>query len=347
MTNNDSGDSDSSNDSNDEEKFKHYMFLVNSLHNVYLISSQGDIKFHRTSEKGYSTVEVINRRMGLCILAEQNSNSVECWNLRQNKLVSTIDLSTNLPVKQVLCTPLKTHLIIVVLVNGTILFYMFKDSTFIHRGTIDAGKHLDVVIVEKDKLICTFDSTIPIDFAHIDLQPLSETQQILSDKDIIKTLVAFNPPISPKPIQKIILPDDNDQIDNEAMKLFFIALTKESLCVVHVCRKDHISYVRIPGQYDVVSTHVKRVHFIYTARGGTINMFKWKCIEGEDNELGTCDIHHIYQLFLSIDISSSAVLTIKPSSDSGKNILINFEIYLFPIICYRWFISLFDAKWNY
>ena len=152
-------------------------------------------------------------------------------------------------------------MISIILYDGTILFYTLNDSKFIHRGTINGGKHLDLVIADKDKLICTFDSTIPIDFAHIDLNPLSETEQVLSDKDIIKTLIAFNPPITPKPIQRIILPDGKEDSTDKSMKIFFIALTKECLYIVHTCMKKDISYVRIPGQFDVVSTHVNHPNY--------------------------------------------------------------------------------------
>jgi hypothetical protein len=212
-------------------------------------------------------------------------------------------------------------MISVVLYDGTILFYTLNDSKFIHRGTINGGKHLDLVIADKDKLICTFDATIPIDFVHIDLKPLSETEHVLSDKDIVKTLIAFNPPITPKPIQRIILPDDKEESNDQSIKIFFIALTKECLCVVHTCKKKDMSYVRIPGQFDVVSTHISRPHYIFTARGGIVDLYKWECIEGEDDKNGKCDIYHRYQLFVTIDISSSPVLAIRPAKDSGTNIL--------------------------
>ncbi len=315
--------SDSKNsDNEDNNKFKHYAFFVNSLHHVYFITAHGDIKFERKSEKGYVTVEVIHRKCGLCILVEQNSKSVECWNLAQNKLFAKIDLSTNSSIKKVLYSQLKSLMIsIVVLNNGTILFYTLNNSTFIHRGTINAGKHLDLVIIDKDKLICTFDSIIPIDFAHIDLNQFSETKQVLSDEDIIKTLIAFNPPISPKPIERIVLPDGKEGVTDVSMKIFFMALTKECLCIVHICMKKNLSYVRIPGQYDVVSIHAKHPRSIFTARRGIVNLFKWQCIEGEDDEHDKCDIYHKYQLFVSIDISSSPVLTIKPAGEAGKNIL--------------------------
>ena len=311
--------SDSSGDENTDEasKFKNYLFFVNSLHHVYLISTHGDIKFQQTSEKGYLTVEVINRKSGLCLLVEKNSNSVQCWLVGDNKLFSKIDLLTQIPIKIVLYSQLNPLLITIVLYDGTILFYILNKSIFIHRGTINAGKHLNLVIADKDKLICTFNSTVPIDFVHIDLQQIIQTDQILSDNDIVKTLIAFKPSISPKPIERIILPEDKQQVKDKSMIIFYMALTKESLYIVHVCSKKDISYIRILGQYDVVSIHAQHPRTVYTARGGIVNIFKWECAEGENDQ---CDIYHRYQLFVSIDISSSPVLTIKPASDSGKNI---------------------------
>jgi hypothetical protein len=319
IENNSSNDTDTSDDGANEG-FKHYMFFVNSFHHVYLVSTHGDIKFNRQSEKGYLNAEIIHRKCGLCILVEKNSTSVECWSLGENKLFSEIVLSTNSFIKKVLSTQLQSLLIIIILVDGTILFYTLNGSTFIHRGTINAGKHLDLVIIDTDKLICTYHSTSPIDFAHIDLHSISQTQQVLTDKEIMKTLIAFKPPIHPKPIERIILPDDKETATNKTLKIFFMALTKESLCIVHICKQKDISYVRIPGQYDVVSAHVANPNMIYTARGGIINIFKWRCIEGEDDKHDQCDIYHEYHLFVSIDISSSPVLTIKPASDSGKKI---------------------------
>lgn len=315
-------DSDGSYDSNSskEEKFQKYLFFVNSFHHVYLVSSHGEIKFHRTSDKGYCNVQVMIRRAGLCLLVEKNGLAVECWNVVENKLVSTIDLSMYSPIKQVFASQMEGALITVVLIDGRILFYKFNGSKFVYRGMMNAGKHFDLVMVDQDQLICTFDSTIPIDFVHVALRPLIETHEILADKDMRKTLISFNPSINPKPIERIILPDDKDQADNTStFKILFMALTKESLYIIHTCRQNNISYVRIPGQYDVVSAHIQRIHMIFTAQGGIVNIFKWKCCEGEDNHrTDTCDVYHSYQLYLSIDISSSPVLTIRPSTESGE-----------------------------
>lgn len=343
-------DSNGSNDSrsSNEEKFKKYLFFVNSLHHVYSISSHGDIKFHRMSEKGYCNVQVMIRRAGLCLLVEKNSHAVECWKVAENKLISTIDLSMNSPIKQIFASQMQGALITVVLINGMILFYKFDGSKFNHRGTIDAGKHLDLVMVDRDKLICTFDSTIPIDFAHVDLDPLNDTGRIYSDKDLSKTLISFNPSINPKPIERIVLLDDQDQADNDgSFKILFMVLTKESVYVIHACRKNNISYVRIPGQYDIVSAHVQRINTIFTAQGGIVNVFKWECREGEgDNRTDTCDVYHAYQLYLSVDISSSPVLTIRPSTESGKKNSFLLLSERDECANSRRIISLFDAKWG-
>ncbi|CAF4090255.1 unnamed protein product [Adineta steineri] len=325
MSDNDSDDANL--DDGEEDKFKRYMFCVNSSHHIYFISSHGDIKFHKTSPKGYSTVEIIHKKRGLCLLVEHNSNSVECWDLGQDKLFSKIDLSSDALIKKVLSSKISSSLILIIIIlyDGTILFYNFEGLKFNHCGTINAGKHLDLVIVNGDKLICTFDSTIPIDFTYIDLRALSQTKTILSDKEIVKTLIAFNPPITSKPFVKIILPETSESISATEAPLLFMILTKESLCIVHNCMKKDISYARIPGQFDLVSTTVQHSNSIYVARRGIIDMYKWRCIEGEDDIHGKCKIHHSYQLFVSIDISSCSVLTIKPADDSGGMFLCSME----------------------
>jgi hypothetical protein len=93
---------------------------------------------------------------------------------------------------------------------------------FWNRSTINAGKHLHLAVVDKDQLICTFASTIPIDFAHIDLCSLSKTEHVLSEKEILKIFIAFDPPITPKPIERIVFPDDEDHGNSNLMKIFFM-----------------------------------------------------------------------------------------------------------------------------
>ncbi|CAF4198800.1 unnamed protein product, partial [Rotaria sordida] len=89
--------------------------------------------------------------------------------------------------------------------------------------------------------------------------------------------------------------------------------------------KKDISYVRIPGRYNVVTTRAKSPYYIFTARGGIVNIFKWQCIEEEDNRHDKCNIYHKYQLFVSIEISSSPVLTIRTLSKYEAMILCSMQ----------------------
>ncbi|UJR16165.1 hypothetical protein I4U23_003075 [Adineta vaga] len=305
-------------DSDDDEYFKKFMFLVNSTHHIYLVSNHGDMKFHQTSSRGYLFVEVIDRVIGLCLFVEEGSNSLECWHIGQNKLFAKLDLKTKSSIKQVLCSNLSSLVIIIALHDGTILFYTFNDSTFNHRATIDAGKHLDAMVICRDQLICTFDAMVPIDFAHIDIEEISKTDVVVTDGKIMKSIVAFNPPITSKPYRKIIVPENKKDIIDLSMKLFFMIITKESLYIVHVCKGRDISYLCIPDQCDIASICIEHPHLVYTARRGIINIYKWRCIAEEDDHIDEkITMHHVYQLFVAIDISSSSVLTIKPAKDSA------------------------------
>ena len=326
-----SSDTESIPNSDDEGKetalFRHYGFMVNSRHHAYLISNDGDVRFHRASITGYHTVKILDNRRNLCLLIDESSPSVDCWDLSRNTLYCQLDLSTYAPIKTVLLTRLfGTTLIILVLVDGIILFYKIVKAKFQHCGIINGGQHLDVVIVDRNKLICTFDSTIPIDFAHVDLNPCCESERVITDLDIVKTLVALDPPIGPKPIERLLLPDMKGEsgADVDLWKIFFVAVTKESLYVVHTCSRVHLSYVRIPGHHDIVTLHIDDREYIYTAQGGIINVYKWKCSEGIDNDEGERPFEHTVQLFVSIDISSSPVLTIKPSAQAGRNAVSSF-----------------------
>jgi len=321
--------SDNADSSDDEEddKFKKYLFFVNSKHHVYLVSTHGDIQFQRTSDKGYSTAEIINRLSGLCLLAENQSKTIECWSLGQNKLIAKIDLNTNAYIKNILFTKLNLCLYcIAILSDGTILFYMLKETAFVHCGTVHLGQYLNLVIVDHDTLICTFGSIVPIDFVYISLKPLERAQQeqhppVLTDNDFVKTMIAFNPPIHPKPIEKLILPEEKSNFRDKSTKIFFMALTKDAVYIIHVCRHHDLSYVCIPGQFDVVSIHISYSQTIYTVQTGIVNIYKWQCIQNEDETSeNDCHTHHRYQLFVSIDISSSSILAIKPSRASRKNI---------------------------
>ncbi|CAF2941260.1 unnamed protein product [Rotaria sp. Silwood2] len=305
----------SSNDKNDE--FKRYVFLVNSLHHIYLVSANGNIKFEHSSKVGYLDVEMLDKKRALCIVAEQNTNYVECWDVIRNRLFHRIDFP-KAKVKYVLCAEVYS-MVIVVLQDGIIQFYSITDwtqSSFIHRGSIQAGIHLDLVAVTCGVLILTFDTNIPIDFALIGLKQFHKTERILSDKQVLKTLVAFNPPIRPKPMKSIILPD-TESMSFDDIQLgfpFFMTKTKDAVFIVHKCNKKDISYIRINGQFDIVSMHANNSRTLYTARGGIVELHKWACIEGKD----CSSRNHKYQLYVSIDISSSRVTSIKAKAGNGK-----------------------------
>ncbi|CAF4296822.1 unnamed protein product, partial [Adineta steineri] len=73
------------------------------------------------------------------------------------------------------------------------------------------------------------------------------------------------------------------------------------------CEDHNFSYARIDGYFDIVAMHESNQNTIYTARGGIIDIFVWKCIKNDEY---TCS--HTYELYASIDISSSPVTGIKP-----------------------------------
>ena len=300
------------------DQYKQYLFLVNSRHHIYLVSAQESVKFERSSKVGYSTVEILNKKRALCVIAELNGNSVECWNVVSNRMIDRIELPKT-TIKTVLCVPTYS-MIVIVLQDGTIQFHANTDqtkSTFVHRGTIDAGPHLDLVVVDEMMLIITFDATVAADFAIINLRQFHGSEQSASDNQVLKTIVAFDPPIGPKPITKIILPDKEAQSlsDRRANFPLFLAKTGDSVCIVHKCNTKDISYICIPGRFDLVSTHGKHPQTIYTARGGLIELYTWKC---SPNESDAKKIYHTYQLYTSIDISASPVTSIKPAAHSGK-----------------------------
>ncbi len=309
----------SSTDKNDN--YKKYLFLVNSLHHIYLVSAHENIKFERSSTVGYLTVEILHKKHALCVIAELNGNYVECWNVVRNQLFDRIDFSKS-RIKNVLCVPTYS-MTVTVLLDGTMHFHSITDwtkSSFVHRGSIQAGSHLDLVAADEEMLIITFDATITIDFAFIGLKQFHDSEQLLSDNQILKTLIVFDPPIGPKPIKSIILPDKeaHEGYDSHSNLPLFIAKTNDCLFVVHNCNKKNISYVRINGRFDFVSTHAKNPHTIYAARGGIIELHKWKCCENEKDDNKN---YHKYQLYISIDISASSVTSIKASSESGKYVL--------------------------
>jgi hypothetical protein len=309
----------SSSDTNDQ--YKNYLFLVNSLHHIYLVSAHENIKFERSSNVGYLTVEILHKKRALCVIAELNGNYVECWNVVTNRLVDRINFPKS-TIKNVLCVETYS-MIVIVLQDGTIHFYSITDwkkSLFVHRGTVHAGPHLDLVVLDEEMLITTFDATIAIDFAVIGLKQFYDSEQILSDNQVPKTLIVFDPPIGPKPIKSIILPDKEGMNKSEKHSNFplFMSKTNDRLFVVHNCNKKDISYVCINGRFDVVSTHAKNPHVVYTARGGIIQPHKWTCCESKDDDDDDKKNNHKYQLYISIDISGSPITSIKASAENGK-----------------------------
>ncbi|CAF2595242.1 unnamed protein product [Rotaria sp. Silwood2] len=202
-------DARSSNDRNDE--FKRHLFLVNSLHHFYLVLVNENIKFEHSSKVDYLTVEMLDNKRLLCVVAERNTNYVEYWNVVRNRLFDRLDFP-KAKVKYVLCAQVYS-MIIVVLQDGIIQFYSITDwtkSPFVHRSSIHAEIHLQLVAITGGVLIHTLNANIPIDFALIGLKQFHKTEQILSDKQVLKTLVAFDPPMGPKPIKNIILPDTDE-----------------------------------------------------------------------------------------------------------------------------------------
>lgn len=305
----------SSGDKNDE--IKKYLFLVNSLHHIYLVSAYENIKFECTSKVGYLTVEMLHKKRALCVMAEIDGNYVECWDVLRNRLFQRIDFPKSI-VRNVICCQIFS-MIITVLQDGTIHIHSvidWKNPSLAHRCSIQAGPHLDLIAVNEAMLIMTFGSAIPIDFALIYLKQIHNSKEFVSDSQVVKFLIAFDSLIVPKPIKRIILPDKEGK-EGSAERNFplFMAATDDSVYVIHNCKEREISYVRINGRFDVVSTHAKNPNVIYTARGGMIELHKWACIANDDDNQ---KITHKYQLYLSIDISASPVTFIKPSAANGK-----------------------------
>lgn len=243
--------SSSSDDASD--KCKKFHFLVNSLHHIYLVSAHESIKFERSSTIGYSIVKILDKKRAVCIIAEFNGNSVECWDIVRNRLIDRIDFPKSI-VKDVFCIQ-SYSMIVTVLEDGTIHFHSMTDwtkSLFVHRGTIYAGPHLHLVVVDNEMLIATFDVNVSTDFVIINLKQFHDSEQILSDDQVIKTLITFDPSIRPKPIKNIILPDKETMNKTENIENFplFICQTNTSIFVVHKCDKTNISYIRIDGQFD-------------------------------------------------------------------------------------------------
>ncbi|UJR24207.1 hypothetical protein I4U23_027173 [Adineta vaga] len=307
----------------DEQSTKNsqqFYFLLNSFHHIYFISIHNDIKFERTSLIGYVTVEIFNLKRNLCIITEMNSNSVECWDLLNNRLFTRID-SIFSPIKTIFCIDIYS-MIVILCQDGHIHFYSIIDwtqSLFTHRGTIYIDQQLNLIINHGRYLIYINENITPIDFVYIDLKTINGSKQFLFDQDIIKLSITFHILLKSKSIKRIVLPD-TDKLNVNS--LLCILLTDYSLYVIHKCLEKNLSYVCIDGHFDIVSFHENNRNTIYTARGGIIDIFVWKCNKHSMNE----DHHlHTYELYVSIDISSSPITTIKPVIASTPLFLCSME----------------------
>ncbi|CAF1234877.1 unnamed protein product [Adineta steineri] len=293
----------------ENDKFKNLLFFINSSNNIYLISANEDIKFNKSSQIGYVGVEVFDTNHILCIIAEINGNYIECWDIFKNELFQRIEFpsSSSSTIKYVFCINVYS-MIITVFHNGNIYFHSIMDdsiqSNFIHRGSIELSNHLDLVTLDKEILICTFDSSIPIDFAFINLNQFKRKQEFLNNNQILKILIKFDYPLELKPIKKIILPYKNE-------------ILKRWLHIIHLCRMETISYTSIKGQFDTAAMHVNNLNLIYTARGGIIEVYIWKCLYRRHEN----DVLHKCQLYVSIDVSSSPITTIFPAPSYGIRVL--------------------------
>ncbi|CAF3350091.1 unnamed protein product [Rotaria sp. Silwood2] len=91
-----------------------------------------------------------------------------------------------------------------------------------------------------------------------------------------------------------------------------MAITRNSLYIIHECEENYLSYAHIDGHFDIVSMHENNRNIVCTARGGIIDIFLWTCAKTQDIRNEKCHYSHRYELYASIDISSSSVTRIKP-----------------------------------
>ena len=306
----------------DQQRFKRFLFLVNSLHHAYLITGQEHIRFERASKAGFRTIEIIDETRGLCVLGEIDGHSVECWNIVANRLFDRIDFPTS-PIKNVLCIS-ASRLIVTLLHDGSIHFHSIPDhssSSFFHCGSTKADAHLNSIFSVGRFLVCTFDTVTPVDFALIDLTPFVESKTFLGDKEVLKTLVHFDPPVTAvRPIKSIVAPYEKEMKTKKKEQEFpfFAALTSDSLFLVHQCQNKKVSYLQINGQYDLVYLDASHPNTLYTARGCLIDIYNWTCQNLINPSDGNLQCLHEYQLYVSIDVHSAPVTTITPSSVSRE-----------------------------
>ena len=313
------------------KNYRQYRFLVNSFHHIYFVSAHDEILFERISKFGYMIVEVLDFNRALCIIKEIDNNFIECWDLIHHQQLTQLDASSSSMIKYIFCIHLY-KIIAIIYEDGLINFYSIDNSnqsSFIDCGSIEIEKNINLIVIDRSALIYTYDNNTSIDFGHINLKNIFENKN-----DFFKTSITFDEPIGSKSIKQIILPNrirkDIESLDS----LLFIGITTNCLYVIHQCIEKKISYVRIDGYFDIVAMHENSSNTIYTARGGIINIFVWKCVQTDK-----CSLTHTYELYASIDISSSPVTRIKPIVASGYNfdlkkiqyklIIFSFELSLF------------------
>ena len=320
------GSNSSTDQSNDESRFKNYLFLVNSLHHIYLVSAQESIRLERTSQFGFLTVEMFNVDLGLCIVAERNNNYFECWNVLKNSLFDRVQFSSSV-LKSVQCVP-EFKMIITVLQDASIHIHTissFDTPPFTHCATIPSNQYLDLVVPIGMTVVCTYDPRSPIRLAMISLYPLLQEKTCITGNDLVKTLIQFDPPLPTKKIERLVFaPEDRSAMKNQPKFQAFIAVTNDAMYVVHRCKNNLISYVQIDGEFNIIYMHQKSNKYIYTTRGSIIQIFKWTCeLNERQTATGTkVTYQHAYKPYVLIDISTSPVSTIAPSYDAGKKVLL-------------------------
>ncbi|CAF0986663.1 unnamed protein product [Adineta steineri] len=279
------------------KNYQQFHFLVTSLHHMYFVSADDKIKFEKISNIGFMTVEILDLKHALCIITELD--------------VAQLD-SFSSQIKYVFCIR-SYKMIVVVCQDGMTNFYSIIDlhqTSFTHRGSTQIDQHVNLIAVDESNLIYTYEGSAPTDFIYINLKCIHESKNILSATEIIKKAITFDRPIETKTIKKIILANKTRLNINSTESLhspLFIAMTTNCLYVIHQCEDHNFSYARIDGYFDIVAMHENSQNTIYTARGGIIDIFVWKCIKTDED---TCS--HTYELYASIDISSSPVTGIKP-----------------------------------
>ncbi|CAF1253546.1 unnamed protein product [Didymodactylos carnosus] len=92
--------------------------------------------------------------------------------------------------------------------------------------------------------------------------------------------------------------------------LFFVATTAESLYVIRECGiRPSLTYCRIPGHFDLVAAHENNPHAIYTTKGGTVEVYRYCCIDYKNSDKIS---YYAYELYAKIEISYNPITVIRP-----------------------------------